>query len=101
MERSVFPSKMLSGMDLRKKAVISAIHPKRFGELIITGQPLAASHPVAGVELTIRLNGLHSLDSFWAKFCSRKIQKGFLPLKRKEGWSFLVTAAAMYDVKHL
>lgn len=64
MERSVFPSKILSGMDLRRKAVISAIHQRSFGELIITGQPLAASHPIACVELTIRLNGLHSLDSF-------------------------------------
>lgn len=77
MERSVFPSKTLSGTDLKRKAVISAIHPRRFGELLITGQPLAVSNPVTGVELTIRLNGLHTLDSFWAKFCSLKIQKVF------------------------
>lgn len=66
MQRPVFPSKTLTGMDLRKGTVIFAIYQRSFGKVIITRQPLAAARAVAGVEQMIRLNGLQALDSFCA-----------------------------------
>lgn len=78
MQRPVFPSKVLCGIDLRKGTVIFAIHRRSFGKFIITRHPLAAAHAIAGVEQTIRLYGL---QGFGFILCLVLL---LLPLKRKE-----------------
>ena len=100
MQRPVFPSKLLTAMDLRKGTVIFPIYQRSFGKLIIIRQPLAAAHAIAGVGQRIRLNGLQSFGFILGLVLLPQNSARALPLTWKEDMDLLFTVGSVQDVEY-
>lgn len=99
MQRPVFPSKLLTGMDLRRGTVIFAIYQRSFGKLIIR-QPLAAAHAIAGVGQMIRLNGLQSFAFILGLVLFPQNSARALPLTWKEDTDILFIVGSVQDKEY-